>query len=160
MRPFIVVIVVSLPFLLNACGKNEKSSVFMSDANASTDFFLKTITVTHRLASDIDGVVLSSCLSGETLVGGGCDCTGNVLNDTAGYLFACVPVANSYAGACYAYDVQTFTNIEVKAICAATQSAEAVINKPANSEEMEVSAKEKELFFEEQIRAINERKLN
>ena len=120
------------------------ASIFTNEVSAES---ITKITTTKRSATDLSGVESVSCRSNEKVVGGGCFCTGYSPDNEGGYLFSCVPAGNSYVGGCYAINPpQTYTPIEVFAVCMKTtpkgkisaSSAALVESSVASSESSEV----------------------
>ncbi len=64
---------------------------------------IKIRVITRKVTAQ-DGIASVLCRSNEKVTGGGCWCSGNVLNNQAGMLFACEPLGNGYGGACYPYE--------------------------------------------------------
>ncbi len=91
----------------------------------TTDTFLQSIQITKRSTSD-NGVAGVSCAADESVVGGGCHCSGDALANEDGELFGCMPVGNGFLGGCYSRYASQITPIEVAAICAKSLSGSAI----------------------------------
>jgi len=118
---------------LTACGGGgggSSSSSGVAEAapiTTTADTFIKGVAITRRSASDTDGVVSIACATNESVVGGGCFCSGSALVNQDGVLFSCEPGTTYFIGACYTQSVgQTVTPITVYALCMSTTSASAV----------------------------------
>lgn len=76
---------------------------------------VRSVTIT-----DSTGVGSATCNSDEYVVGGGCYCTGGTTGTNFGVLFSCIPVGQTYLGACFNYLYNSsYANspIQVTAIC-------------------------------------------
>ncbi len=114
---------------LMACGGNGGGTPNAEAAIEPTmGTFIKSIIVTQRSATDIDGVAIASCLSTEVVVGGGAYCTGSAMDYESGILFSSHPSGNGYIGACYPWAIQTYTPIKVYAVCSTAIVGDAVVS--------------------------------
>ena len=144
MQRLIVVLSAVLSLFIYACGSGGGGGVdIVSPVDAATKSFVSGLYTTIRTATDPDGVATVTCNDNESVVGGGAYCSGIIADNNSGYLFASLPVGNSFIGACYdLYAGQTSTPIEVYAICASITMDDAVINSmaitaPTNSDKVE-----------------------
>ena len=76
----------------------------------------------QRTITDITGVGVATCATGEVVVGASCRCTGsNTAGQNFGVLFGCNVAGNGVVGACFdfLFDPSLVASpVEVKAVCA------------------------------------------
>jgi hypothetical protein len=116
--------VVPNTFLANTPAKaeevNANFSKLATDLNTLRSTAASNVTRVVEI-TDSTGVGTASCATGEFVVGGGCNCTGNNSAGTNfGTVFACFPSGNSYIGGCYPLLYSSSygaSPIKVKVIC-------------------------------------------
>lgn len=99
--------------------------------NALKAFVNSATTSRFVTATNTTGVGSAVCASDEVVTGGGCYCTGsNSAGSNFGVAFVCTPAGNAFVGGCF-NEGSTYnpalqhSPIEVKVVCAKSQSASA-----------------------------------